>query len=1505
MIAIDTDLLAADMTPTRHLSFFREEYPETKLDISCYNGPNNYVVAGATADIETLESYLKSSKANGERIRYKVMRGMHAYHCALVDSILSHSAELCAPVDYRETTFAFETCHEGPWDIPGGDIIARNTRGAVYFTQAISRIVNRLGSCTFLEAGIGGPIISMARNALLQSQSQHIFISIGAKDPVQSLADATVSLWKAGQSDLQFWPFHREERSGYVPTALPSYQFEKNGHWIEYTGIPNHTENRNVQPPQQSQQPRTCPHCLKDTSDFSYISRDDSKGQSGNQYNFTIDIRSRRYQDLVKGHAVVGSPICPAGMYLELASHAITLLPDAVYISAPWEIVSQGLDIKAPLGLDAKRAVTLSLTNQAKNLWEFELSSTRNQSTQTSHATGVICLQQGNRRNSSEGGSDRAKWDRISNLLDEDEDTESLRGTMVYKVFGKMAKYSPPYKGIKYLVGKGVEGAGDIKMPGQDLDAIAKSPNSKIADPLLMDNFLQVAGAFVHSLRESERELDDEISCVCTGMGLVGPLSELHGSGVYRVYTKILQEDKKQILLDVFAFDKKTKLMIWSAKGLKFARIPRNLLSRIVAVASPEWNLEEQAIKLPKPIAPGALPVPEPSQQTTFPVTSEDTSKNYTSIDVFSDVQDILSESLNVDIQEIIMEAWMEDLGANPLIGSEILALVTTKYDIDIATDAFAMVTTVKSLCELISDHLSIGAAQIKKDEDIGDKKPDLSVEVANQTPPDWQKTIFEILSRSLELNIVEIKMESKMEDLGADSLVAAEIVSHLNDAFKLSASPTDFATVEDVKSLCDFISTALGIAPLKRRISSSASDSSETPYSTLITSETKDLELVSPTSDEKQASIQDNARSLWESFRRIRRRFDHHAIENKLAGFWDHVYPQQLSAVASFIVEAFEKLGCPIKTFTQGEKLPELQNTLPRWHREVPRLWEILEEAGIVERAGESFVRGSARIQNDGDNLTVRLISDFPQYTSSHGLFQLIGPHLADCLTGKIDPVSILFGSKMGRNLLADYYANAPDLNTATKVLCEFFSAAIQDRSPNPDHEPFRILEIGAGTGGTTKHLVPVLQATGLPFTYTFTDISASLLTHAKRTTFKGIAGVEFRKLNIEEDPSEDLLGRYHIVLSTNCIHATHKLRGSLANIRKLVRPDGCVALVEVGQKRAWYELVWGLLDGWWFFNDDRTYPLQSPWEWERAMHDTGFADVDWSESASRESRDVRVICGMANEVKNSFSTKATSMLLHRGSTSADRNLFLIPDGFGSGAVFGALTPLLQRITDLSVYALNSPFLRNIPNLESQTSLEELAGIYVTEIKRRQPRGPYLIGGYSIGGVIAYEAVRQLLEAQNEVEKLFLFDTICPTLGNCLPDNLAEFLDSIRTIGMTNGNAIRRLIMSDHFAFSRQLLMRYQVSKLPGKKTPPVVLVSAKEGVDKQDEIPRPKVRPEEQNIADWFLDDRTGDESFGWNGLLGSGNVSVIRADGSHFSLMLSSKIHGWGSNFVDLLV
>jgi amino acid adenylation domain-containing protein len=79
----------------------------------------------------------------------------------------------------------------------------------------------------------------------------------------------------------------------------------------------------------------------------------------------------------------------------------------------------------------------------------------------------------------------------------------------------------------------------------------------------------------------------------------------------------------------------------------------------------------------------------------------------------------------------------------------------------------------------------------------------------------------------------------------------------------------------------------------------------------------------------------------------------------------------------------------------------------------------------------------------------------------------------------------------------------------------------------------------------------------------------------------------------------------------------------------------------------------------------------------------------------------------------------------------------------------------------DQPFYALQSPLESAAQTLEP--NIEELAFIYVKEIRKRFPEGPYRLGGTSMGGLIALEMCQQLSAQGSTPELLVLFDTAAP----------------------------------------------------------------------------------------------------------------------------------------------
>ena len=55
------------------------------------------------------------------------------------------------------------------------------------------------------------------------------------------------------------------------------------------------------------------------------------------------------------------------------------------------------------------------------------------------------------------------------------------------------------------------------------------------------------------------------------------------------------------------------------------------------------------------------------------------------------------------------------------------------------------------------------------------------------------------------------------------------------------------------------------------------------------------------------------------------------------------------------------------------------------------------------------------------------------------------------------------------------------------------------------------------------------------------------------------------------------------------------------------------------------------------------------------------------------------------------------------------------------------------------------------------------MATAYLAEIREVQPEGPYMLGGYSGGGLVAFEMAQQLTAAGEKIALLVMFDTFPP----------------------------------------------------------------------------------------------------------------------------------------------
>lgn len=241
-----------------------------------------------------------------------------------------------------------------------------------------------------------------------------------------------------------------------------------------------------------------------------------------------------------------------------------------------------------------------------------------------------------------------------------------------------------------------------------------------------------------------------------------------------------------------------------------------------------------------------------------------------------------------------------------------------------------------------------------------------------------------------------------------------------------------------------------------------------------------------------------------------------------------------------------------------------------------------------------------------------------------------------------------------------------------------------------------------------------------------------------------------------------------------------------------------------------------------------------------------------------------------------------ATSVLLQGNPRISTKTFWLVPDGSGSATSYIFLPDISREI---AVWGLNSPFMKT-PE-EYHCGVVGMATFFIKEMKRRQPYGPYNIGGWSAGGIIAFDIVRQLTEAEETVEVLALIDAPCPLIIEPLPSSLHRFFGSIGLLGEGDG-ALEKLPpwLLPHFAASVQALSTYTAQKIDPAKTPKVFTIWCEDGVCKYPEDPRPDPYP--YGHAQWLLENRVDFGPNLWDEYLERGKIFPRKMSGNHFSMM-----------------
>lgn len=293
-------------------------------------------------------------------------------------------------------------------------------------------------------------------------------------------------------------------------------------------------------------------------------------------------------------------------------------------------------------------------------------------------------------------------------------------------------------------------------------------------------------------------------------------------------------------------------------------------------------------------------------------------------------------------------------------------------------------------------------------------------------------------------------------------------------------------------------------------------------------------------------------------------------------------------------------------------EKIDSTPKACLKPHLERYLSWMKLQ-LSLSERNG---VHQNRRFQGELDQ-DLKALAERLYNTNVQGkLFVTIGRQLASIVLGEVDPLEVLFADG-----LADRHYQEILSNMSCSRNIGPYLDILAHKNP-----ALRILEVGAGTGSITGHvLAPLLlhgdAEEGAPrfSQYDYTDVSGAYFESARERFHYAGQNMDFRLLDIQKDPEGQgfLPSSYDVVVACNVLHTTEGLSCTLQNLRRLLKPGGKLLLLEITEPELLRcNFAYGTLPGWWMGTESyrEWSPCVTEDRWHSLLSSNGFTGVDFS---------------------------------------------------------------------------------------------------------------------------------------------------------------------------------------------------------------------------------------------------------------------------------------------------
>ena len=651
-------------------------------------------------------------------------------------------------------------------------------------------------------------------------------------------------------------------------------------------------------------------------------------------------------------------------------------------------------------------------------------------------------------------------------MLD-DPNAECVRGPTLYKIFSRVVDYSVPYRGLRSVSSKDGRLAGTVAASAESIQ------KDSLMNPALLDSWLQIGGINANNFypySDDEVYVFTKLDHLQFGNGYQPPTA----SSSWVIYSIVSSDGPKELAHDIFVFDAVSKRLNVLILGARFDNVRLSSLRKVLARVNGRTLTKDIRPELPKE-RPSSDRLPTAEKPVTDSNDSQDVAVDATQ-SIFKEVRVLFERVADVPQKNVQLHMTTDDLGIDSLMMMEVISELSSHFGIDLPVADVEQLTTVNDLTSYLERRGCGGQTSASSSTSSSVTSGSSSVE-SSSTPPssgtssppqreaaeDFEQ-LGKLLQEHLELSSLP-KPDDNLADLGLDSLLAIELGS---DMEKLFSTTIDLYQIDGSSTVSDLATLAgLTVKTSVQSDHSSGVEESSKPAPELGGSHPEKVVQENVGREDRTPSVVAvvaNVSNAYDVFIKHRLEFDVLSKEEGFEDFWRVVYPDQARLVLSYIAAAFQKLGCNLADIGSGESL-RIPKVLDKHKHLLARMLHILAEGKyLIASGGATYIRTTKALDiKKPQPLLEELISKYPIHAPEHRLLNVSGSRLAECLTGKIDPLALLFANRSNRELLGNVYDLAPMCRATTRLLANYLEQAFPK---NDRGEVYHFLEVGGGTG-------------------------------------------------------------------------------------------------------------------------------------------------------------------------------------------------------------------------------------------------------------------------------------------------------------------------------------------------------------------------------------------------------------------------------------------------------